>query len=178
MDYKKRTVKRYIKVDKLLYRKYHINDFNFIVTLLYPYRQTINKFARLLAKTSFTRKEQALINQTAKSLTIINEFYRDQNCFGSLYTTREDMANAIFFLQNELHLKSHATILPAATRWFYKEVQQYFFNQPFTNKQIRTLLRKSSSSVYRHLMELVDREFIEIVGKKQTAFVYKLTDKT
>jgi Fic family protein len=178
MNYKKQPVKRYLKIDKLLYRKYHINDFNFIVTLLYPHRQTINKFSRLLTQTGFTRKQQELINQTAKSLTIINEFYRDQDSFGSLYTTREDMANAIFFLQNELHLKSHTRLLPAATRWFYKQVQQYFFNKPFTNKQIRTILRKSSSSAYRHLTELVDREFIEIVGKKQTAFVYKLTDKS
>ena len=83
-DYKPQAIKRYLKIEKITYRKYHIKDFNVIIKLLYPYRQTINKYEKLLQQMNFTDKQQTMIKETAHSLTIINEVYRDQDTLRTL----------------------------------------------------------------------------------------------
>jgi len=171
---KKRSIRRYTKIDKLSHRKYHVADLNTIVKVLYPYRQTINKYKRLLEHTTFTTSQKGLIITTAHSLTIINELYRDQDSFGRFYITREDMSNAIYMLQNELHLPKHEYLLSPNLRWFYKELQLYFDGKEFTNKDIRCRLGRGRSTVYHHLTELVDRQFLEIIDRKQSGFIYKI----
>ncbi|QMU63537.1 MAG: hypothetical protein GKR88_04095 [Flavobacteriaceae bacterium] len=177
-SYKKQAVKRYVKMEKIKYRKYHIKDFNLIIKLIYPTRQVINVYHKLLEKTgSFSKSHLELINQTTKNFTVLNELHRDQDKYGRLYTVREDLNNAVYFLQNELELKEQDILLPASTRWFYKEIHWQFYDMVFTSKQAALVLRKSKSSVYRHLSELVDRELVEIVGKKRTAYVYQIKEK-
>ena len=171
---KKRSIRRYTKIDKLQGRKYHVHDLNTIVKVLYPYRTTINKYQRLLEKTHFTTSQKQLIVTTAHSLTIVNELYRDQDHYGRFYVTLEDMSNAIYMLQNELHLPHHEYLLSPNLRWFYKELQLYFDNRSFTNKDIRCRLGKGRSTIYHHLTELVDREFIEIIDRKKSGFMYQL----
>jgi hypothetical protein len=176
-SYKKQSVKRYVKIDKIRYRKYHIKDLHLIIKLLYPYRQTVNKYEKLLRQLSFNEQQQRLILDTTHSLTIINELYRDQDKYGRFYVTREDMFNAIYMLQNELNLKKHEYLLSASLRWFYNQVVQYFDGRVFTSREVSLKLRKSKSLCYRYLTELVDRNFIRIVGKRSQAYVYKLKEK-
>ncbi len=171
---KKRSIRRYTKIDKLSHRKYHVADLNTIIKVLYPYRQTINKYKRLLEHTTFTTSQKELIITTAHSLTIVNELYRDQDSFGRFYITREDMSNAIYMLQNELHLSKHEYLLSPNLRWFYKELHFYFFQKEFTNKDIRYRFGKKRTTVYRHLTELVDREFIEIIDRTYKGFIYRI----
>ncbi len=168
--------KRYIKIEKLAYRKYHIKDLNVIIKLLYPYRQTINKFNYLLDRMTFTEVQQELLKTTVHSLTIINEMYRDKDKFNRIYTTREDVINAIFMLQNELDLKDQSIILPPPVRWFYSQLQQHFGGLEFTSREVGRKFRKSKSTCYHHLTELVDRELVEITNKKGQAYVYYLTE--
>ncbi len=169
-------VKRYIKIEKLARRTYHIKDLNIIVKLLYPYRQTINKFSCLLDQMSFTEVQQELLKATVHSLTIINEMYRDKDKFDRIYTTREDVINAIVMLQNELDLKDQPSILSPSVRWFYSQLQQYFGGLDFTSREVSRTFRKSKSTCYRHLTELVDRELVKITGKKEMAYTYHLTE--
>ncbi|MHA7060261.1 hypothetical protein ACWGOQ_0023770 [Aquimarina sp. M1] len=171
---KKRSIRRYTKIDKLKGRKYHVYDLNIIIKVLYPYRQTVNKYKRLLVQTSFTTSQKELIITTAHSLTIVNELYRDQDTLGRFYVTIEDMSNAIYMLQNELHLPQHGYLLSPNLRWFYKELHTHFDNRIFTNKDIRRRLGKARSTVYHHLTELVDREFIEIIDRKSSGFMYQI----
>lgn len=175
-NYKPQVVKRYLKIEKITYRKYHIKDFNVIIKLLYPYRQTINKYEKLLQQMNFTDKQQAMIKETAHSLTIINEVYRDQDSYARFYVTREDVINAIYMLQNELHLQKQEYILSPSLRWFYNQLQMYFTSNHFTSKEVGHKLRKSKSLSYRYLTELVERELIKIVGKKNNAYVYELIE--
>lgn len=171
---KKRSIRRYTKIDKLKGRRYHVHDLTTIIKVLYPYRATINKYEKLLEQTSFTPPQKQLILTTAHSLTIVNELYRDQDTFGRFYVTIEDMGNAIYMLQNELHLPQHEYLLSPDLRWFYKELQRYFDGKGFTNKDIRCRLGKGRSTIYHHLTELVDREFIEIIDRKRSGFIYRI----
>ena len=171
---KKRSIRRYTKIDKLKGRRYHVYDLNTIIKVLYPYRTTINKYKRLLNQTSFTTSQKQLIVTTAHSLTIVNELYRDQDTFGRFYVTIEDMSNAIYMLQNELHLPQHEYLLSPNLRWFYNELQISFDYKVFTNKDIRCRLGKGRSTIYHHLTELVDREFIEIIDRKSSGFMYQI----
>lgn len=167
---------RYAKLEKLKYRKYHIKDLNIIIKLLYPYRQTINKFTRLLNQLTFTAPQQELLITTIHSLTIVNEMYRDQDKWGRLYSTREDVINAIFMLQNELDLQEKSCVLPAATRWFYSQLQIYFSDLDFTSTEVSKKLIKSKSACYRHLTELVDRQLVSVSGKKGQTYLYCLKE--
>ncbi len=171
---KKRSIRRYTKIDKLSHRRYHLNDLNTLIKVLYPYRTTINKYKRLLEQTTFTSSQKELIATTAHSLTVVNELYRDQDTFGRFYVTREDMFNAIYMLQNELHLPKQEYLLSPNLRWFYKELQCYFEGKEFTNKDIRIRIGKGKSTIYHHLTELVDRQFLEITNRKQSGFIYKI----
>ena len=170
----KRSINRYIKIEKLSHRRHHLNDLNLIIKILYPYRQTINKYHNLLAQTSFTDEQKKLIIQTAHSLTIINELYRDQDTLRRLYVTREDIFNAIYMLQNELDLSTQHYLLSPSLRWFYKTIQPDFCDTPFTAKQICRHLDKSKTTVHRYLSELTDREFLKIIGKQHNAYLYKI----
>ena len=171
---RKRSIRRYTKIDKLSHRRYHLNDLNTLIKVLYPYRVTINKYKTLLEQTTFTTLQKELIVTTAHSLTIVNELYRDQDTFGRFYVCREDMLNAIYMLQNELHLSKHEYLLSPNLRWFYKELQCYFEGKEFTNKDIRRRFGKSRSIIYHHLTELVDRQLLEIIDRKQAGFIYKI----
>lgn len=177
-DLKKRSTRRYIKIDKLQYRKYHVADLNIIIKILYPYRQTVNKYQKLLDKTTFNSHQKELIIQTAHSLTIINELYRDQDTYQQLYVTREDICNAIYMLQNELHLPNQERLLSPSLRSFYNQIQQSYYDRPFTNKDLRKQFKKSRSAIYRNLSELADRQFIEIIDKQATALVYKIKSRS
>lgn len=174
---KKRSIKRYTKIDKLKGRRYHITDLNTIIKVLYPYRSTINKYQRLLQQTAFTTSQKQLVIKTAHCFTIINELYRDQDKYGQLYVTREDMSNAIYMLQNELQLPKQEYLLNPNLRWFFKDIQLYFEDRSFTNKDIRYKLGKSRSTIYHKLTELVDREFIQIIDRKKTGFIYQTLKK-
>ncbi len=174
---KKRSIRRYIKIDKLQYRKYHVADLNTIIKILYPYRQTINKYQKLLDQTSFNSYQKNIIIQTAHSLTIVNELYRDQDKYKRLYVTREDVFNAIYMLQNELHLPKQEYLLSPTLRWFYNQLQQYFYDTAFTNTDVRKKLGTSRSNIYHKLSELADRQFIEIIDKKGVSLVYKINPK-
>lgn len=171
---KRRSIRRYTTIDKLKGRRYHVDDLNTIVRVLYPYRITINKYKRLLIQTTFTTTQKELIVTTAHSLTIINELYRDQDKYGQFYVTREDMSNAIYMLQNELHLPQHEYLLSPNLRWFIKEIQVCFDDRSFTNKDVRKRFGKAKSSVYRNITELVDRQFIEIKDRKSSGFIYRI----
>ncbi|MEE9337832.1 MAG: hypothetical protein V3U87_07105 [Methylococcaceae bacterium] len=175
---KKRSLRRYTKIDKLEGRKYHVHDLNTIVKVLYPHRVTINKYKNLLEQTTFTTSQKELIVTTAHSLTIVNEMYRDQDKYGKFYITREDMINAIYMLQNELHLPKHEYLLSPYLRWFYKELQLYFDGRDFTNKDIRQRLGRSASVINQNLRELVDREFIEIIDRKKSGFMYRIKSRS
>lgn len=175
---KKRSIRRYTKIDKLSHRKHHLDDLNIIVKVLYPYRVTINKYQKFLEKTTFTASQKKRIVTTAHSLTIINELYRDQDTLGRFYVTTEDMGNAIYMLQNELHLPKHQYLLSPNLRWFYKELQCYFEAKEFTNKDIRCRLGKGTSSVYQYLTELVDRGFLEIIDRKRSGFTYRIKSRS
>ena len=175
---KKRSIRRYTKIDKLKGRKYHVHDLNTIIKVLYPYRTSINKYKKLLEQTHFTTSQKELIVTTAHSLAIVNEMYRDQDTLGRFYITREDMINAIYMLQNELHLPKHEYLLSPDLRWFYKELQLYFDGKEFTNKDIRCKLSRSTSSIYHKLTELVDRKFIEIIDRKQSGFMYRIKSRS
>ena len=175
---KKRSIRRYTKIDKLKGRKYHLHDLNTIIKVLYPYRTSINKYKKLLEQTHFTTSQKELIVTTAHSLAIVNEMYRDQDILGRFYVCREDMFNAIYMLQNELHLPKHEYLLSPDLRWFYKELQLYFDGKGFTNKDIRCRLGKGTSSIYQYLTELVDRQFIEIIDRKQSGFMYRIKSRS
>ncbi len=175
---KKRSIRRYTKIDKLEGRRYHVNDLSTIIKVLYPYRTTINKYKILLEKTHFTTSQKELVLTTAHSLTIVNEMYRDQDILGRFYVCREDMLNAIYMLQNELHLPKHEYLLSPNLRWFYKELQLYFDGKEFTNKDIRCRLGRSTSSIYHKLTELVDRQFIEIIDRKRSGFMYRIKSRS
>jgi hypothetical protein len=175
--YKKQTVKRYVKIEKIKYRKYHINDFNLLVKILFPKRKVTNIYAKLIDKVDFTDYQKKLIKQTTQSFTILNEMHREQDKWGQLYAVREDMVNAVNLLQNEIDFKNPEYLFPPSLRWFYKQLQMEYTGIVFTNYQVRLHLRKSSSLVYRNLTELVDRELIEIVGKQRQAYVYQLKDE-
>ncbi|QMU65848.1 MAG: hypothetical protein GKR88_17225 [Flavobacteriaceae bacterium] len=145
---------------------------------MYPNRQVVNPYNKLLAYSeSFTKVHLQIIDQTVKSFTMINELYRDKDKYGRLYATREDLGNAVYFLQNELELKQRDVLLPAATRWFYKEIYRQFYDREFTSRKAALALRKTKSTAYRYLTELVDRELVEIVGKIQCAYVYRIKEK-
>ncbi|OED37056.1 hypothetical protein AB832_05290 [Flavobacteriaceae bacterium (ex Bugula neritina AB1)] len=173
-NYKPQVVKRYMKIEKITYRKYHIKDFNVIVKLLYPYRQTVNKYEKLLQQMNFTDKQQSMIKETAHSLTIINEVYREQDSYARFYVTREDIINAIYMLQNELHLQQQEYILSPTLRWFYNQLQMHFTSTAFTVREVRYKLRKSDSLCRRYIVELIERELVETVGKRGTSHVHQL----
>ena len=98
-------MKRHVKVSVSQQFNYHLEAFNHLVKMLYPKRQSLNKYQYLITKnTPFTTEQQKVVMQTTHSLCMINEFYRDQDKLGCLYVTREDIANAINLLQNELNL--------------------------------------------------------------------------
>ena len=177
--YKKQALKRYVKIEKIKYRKYHIKDFNLLIKLIYPKRVVLNPYHKLLEKTgSFSKVHLELIKETTANFTILNEMHRDQDKYGRLYTVREDLNNAIYFLQNELKLKEQDILLGASTRWFYHEIHWQFYDSVFTSREVALQLRKAKSTVYHHLTELVDRELVEIVGKRNTAYIYQIKAKS
>jgi len=177
-NYRKIAVHRYIKIEKNKNRNYHIIEFNELIKLLYPYRKTINKYQKLLEeKTQFNLQQRKLILNTAHSITIINEMYRDQDSIGQFYVTREDLFNAIFMLQNELGLSKTEYLLSPVLRWYYRQIQYYYENNGFTAKQLRNRMGKGKTIIYENLSELVDRELLEIIGLKGQAYVYKRCDK-
>jgi len=169
--------KRYIKIEKLQRRTSHIKDFHIIIKLLYPYRQTINKYSHLTSKMPFTTAQKELLKTTIHSLTIINEMYRDTDKYGRLYSTREDLTNAVFMLQNELDLQGQIYLLKPNLRWFYGQLEQHFGGLTFTRRQVSNKLIKSKSTCYRHLTELVDRELLEITGKSKNTYQYYFIEK-
>ena len=114
-----------------------------------------------------------MILQTAHSLVMINELYRDQDQLGRLYTTNEDMTNAMYLLQNELDLQEQECMLAPPVRWFYKELQ-YYPKSTFTVRDISRYLMKNKSTVYRNLIELTDREMVSRIGTKGQAHVYQI----
>lgn len=175
--YKKQRVKRYEKIEKITYRKYHIKDFNLLVQILYPKKQVISDYESLIDQVAFTETQKELLKETTRSFTILNELYRECDKYGRLYSIREDVVNAVYLLQNEISFQSPEYFLPAGLRWFYKQLQMDFTDVAFTNYQVRLKLRRSRSTVYRHVTELVDRELVEIVGKQKGAYVYKVIEK-
>ena len=117
-----------------------------------------------------------MILQTAHSLVMINELYRDQDQLGRLYTTNEDMTNAIYLLQNELDLQEQECMLAPPVRWFYKELQRYP-ETTFTVMQISRYLMKNKSSVYRNLIELTDRQMVTRIDTiERGAHIYQLNN--
>jgi len=174
--YKPCKVKRYIKIEKLTFRKYHIADLHLLIQILYPSRRTTNPEVGIIEIIQFTTYQKQLIKDTVHSLTIINELYRDKDKYGVLYSTKEDIYNAIHLLQNELNIPHQSYLLAPNLRWFYKELQQYYQDTFFTSKEVQLKLEKAKTTVYEHLTELVDKELIEIIGKKAHAFVYQLKD--
>jgi len=167
-------IKRYVKIEKLAFRKYHIADLHLLIKILYPSRRTTNLESWIIETTQFTNYQKQLIKDTVHSLTIINELYRDKDKYGVLYSTKEDIYNAIYLLQNELSLKNKSYLLAPNLRWFYKELQYQYQGVCFTSKEVQLKLQKAKTTVYEHLTELVDRELIEIIGKKVHAFVYQI----
>ena len=142
---KKRT--RSIKIAKSLHRKYHIEDLNLIIRILYPKRKSINKYECLLTnETGFTQDQRNLVLEVAHSLTVINELYRDQDKFERFYVCREDMFNAIFMLQNELGLSKQEYLLGPNVRWFYKQVRSLYFGKMFTSREVQLALRVSKTT--------------------------------
>lgn len=171
------VVKRYIRIEKKSQKRSYIYDFNVLIKLLYPYRQSINKYERLTNQMSFNTSQKALLKQVIHSLTVLNETYRDQDKIGRLYTTREDVINGIVLLQNELDLKDQKILFPYALQHFYKELKTHFIAQQFTSREVCRKIRKSKSSCYRNLSELVDRNKVKLVGRKQQSFVYQLIEE-
>ena len=175
--YKKQVVKRYEKIEKNKDRKYPIKEFNVLVEILHPKKQVINGYESLINRVEFTQTQKQLLKQTVKSFTILNELYRECDNYGRLYSIQEDVVNAVYLLQNEIGFHSPYSLLPEGLRWFYKQLQMDFSGMDFTNLQVRLKLRRSQSTVYRYLTQLVDRDLVEIVGKSRCAYVYRIKEK-
>ena len=170
-------MKRHVKVSVSQQFNYHLEAFNHLVKMLYPKRQSLNKYQYLITKnTPFTTEQQKVLMQTAHSLCMVNEFYRDQDKLGCLYVTREDIANAINLLQNELNLSNRSLLLSPVLQWYKMQLQYHFSNESFTVKQVQLRLQKSKTRIYEVLRELEYRKIITMVGVKHHAHVFQLKE--
>ena len=177
--FKPKKLQRYTKIPRNSHRKYHVQDLNLIIKILFPKRYSTNKFESMVTeKTQFTNEQKKIVLQTAHSLCMINEMYRDEDSFGRLYICREDMINAIYLLQNELNLLNPENMFRPNVRWFYKRLKIHFpYPQDrFTIKETTRKFRCSKTNVQDKFNDLVDRDLLEIVGKKGLAFVYQLKE--
>ncbi len=167
--------KRHVKVSLSQQFNYHIEAFNHLIKMLYPKRESINKYEFLITKNNtFNTSQQQIIAKTAHSLCMVSEFYRDQDQMGRLYITREDICNAIHLLQNELNLTNQAVLLPPVLQWYKMQLHYHFPNEPFTVKQVQNRLGKSKTRVYGVLRELEFRKMIHLVKTKGQAHVFEL----
>ncbi|WP_010521425.1 hypothetical protein [Aquimarina agarivorans] len=169
--------KRYVKVNVSQQFNYHTEAFNHLVKMLYPKRSTINKYDYLIDKHAFfTEPQKQVISKTASSLCMLSEFYRDQDKFGNLYVTREDICNAIHILQRELDLTNRSVLLSPVLRWYATQIQYHFGSNPFTLKQLRLQLRKGKSRIYEVVRELEYQKIVKLVGQQGHAHVFELVE--
>ena len=167
---------RFIKISLEAQYLYHIEQFNFLVKMLYPKQYTVNKYKILLEKTPFTKEEKKLILETADSFVLLNKQYRDQNKWGELYVIKEDMSNAIYMLQNELTITQKILLSPVL-QWYLQQIYYLYQYDLFTLRELYLRMGKSKTAVYDVLQELTQRKFVTIVMVKKQAFVYQLTGR-
>ena len=123
------------------------------------------------------RRLNLQFHQIIKQITLLNQFQREKDKLGNLYTTKEDVLIAYELFFDAIILKIDE--LDSSSRKFYELLKNYLKNikkcKTFTSREIRHALHFSKSHISRFIIELKNLEYIQIEsGSSNKGYLYRI----
>ncbi len=141
--------------------------------------QTYNPYRKLASSINLPFSEERkssyylnLFDSLVHQLTLFNQIYRVEKKNKVLESSKEDIILALELLAP---ICFKGCFLSSKTLQFYQLLEDDFSKEVFTIKQLTTKLKKSKSTLKRHLRLLEEANYIQRTGgNKRTGYQYKL----
>ena len=155
-------------------RSAHLEDLVLIIKCLYPHREAINKYETQIMLQGWPQKQKESLLRLITALAILQQTHRPEDRWGRIYATDEDFATALFLMESQLQAAKPKLLLQRPERWFYSKIRDKYDDKPFTATQAQIVCRLSKTNTWWKLQELQTKGFVQKVGKKGQAILYKL----
>lgn len=146
--------------------------------------QVVNTYAdqvQLPEEAHKIRRLNELYQSFVKQVTLINQYRRKKDKQGRLITEKEDLQVAAEIMFDSIVLKIDE--LDGSLRLFYENLKSYVLGKggdtyetySFTQREIRQILQVSKTQLQRYIRDLLDLEYIKVIGGHiNRGFRYKI----
>lgn len=152
---------------------HYLEDLVTIIKSLYPHRETVNPYDKLITETSLENKE--LLERLIHSLTLLHQQYRVEDRWGRFCSTREDLSMSLLLVSRTLNHEHCERLLSRPDRWFYSVLLSEFEDQIFTRSAAQRVSGLSKTNTHWKLCELESKGLIaEKTGSRGQGYRYQL----
>lgn len=138
-----------------------------------PFSEHISISPRIPMARRLNNQLKQFINQ----ITFIHQYQRAKDDKGRLITTQEDVSKGIELFFDALWIK--VDDLEPSTRFFFEKLKKYIDEnnkKEFTQREVRTELHVSRSSLSRYIQSLTRLEYIQIQsGTSNKGYTYSIS---
>ena len=157
----------------------HLRDLHTNVKNLFRHREVHNPYKKEIGENAaFSPDQRELLLKTIEMLTLLNQLHRWEDHWGRFHATKEDYMNGLNLIQLLLDIDQRSILLSVPERKFYEELRHLFRDEVFTAREVRLNLRRSRSTTWWKLQELMSKGLIERVGgNKGKGYLYQIREE-